>query len=367
LFAGLCCKECCTDERGWLRLDYILWSVQGGALPTLAVRDSPGVPFAAAGLPTTPGQQLVFGGTRLNDEMRSGLRLSAGVYGEGGLWAVSGDLFFLSSNGDGARFNSSGGPVLSRPFVNPATGLPDAEVVGFPGVTSGSLAFSERNTFVGAGAFFQHALHCGGDECHGYRVDFITGYRFYGMNDDLRIRDSRSTIGPGAFPSGTTLTILDQFRTENTFHGGLIGLTGVKRHGCWVCDFRAGVALGAMNRELLIDGSTTVQSPGQPTVVRGGGLLTQVSNAGTYSSQTFAAIPELGLNVGLQLCEGVFVTFGYTLVYMPNTWRAGDQIDRGVDPGQLRGAANVFGRPLPTFASTGTTAQGFNAGFTFRF
>ena len=266
LCGGLCCDECCTDERGWLRADYVLWSVQGGALPPLAVRDAPGTPLGAAGLPATPGQQLLFGGTRLNDEMRSGVRISAGVFGEGGLWAVSGDLFYLASNSDGARFNSSGGPLLSRPFFNVATGAPDAEVVAFPGVASGSVTFSERNTFVGAGGFFQHALWCGGDACHGYRVDFIAGYRYYGMNDDLRIRENRFTTDPGATPAGTAIVIVDQFRTENTFHGGLIGLTGGKRHGCWAFDFRAGVALGAMNRELLIDGSTTVQAPGQPAV-----------------------------------------------------------------------------------------------------
>ena len=73
------------------------------------------------------------------------------------------------------------------------------------------------------------------------------------------------------------------------------------------------------------------------------------------------------MNVGLELSEGVLINVGYTLVYMPNTWRAGDQIDRGVDPGQLRGAVNALGRPLPTFASTGTVVQGFNVGFTFRF
>jgi hypothetical protein len=370
----LCCEPCGPDECGWLQADYLLWWVQGSGTPPLAVQDAPGTARTAVGLPNTPGQLTRFGASRLNDDVRSGLRISGGLWlGECRKWAISGDGFFLETGNDSGLFASPGNPPLTRPFFNLTTGQPDAELVSFPGVLAGSVSVNTRNTFAGAGAFLQRNLCCsfdGCDPCHscGYRIDLLAGYRFYELNDEIRIRENLLATGAGGVvPQGTVIVVNDRFRTENTFHGGLIGLSGVVRRGNWALDFRGGASLGNMHRELIIDGSTSVQVPGQPLSLRTGGLLAQRSNIGRYSSDTFTAIPELNVNLGYQVTRGVFVHVGYSFIYLSNVWRAGDQIDRGIDTTQITGAVSTIGRPAPLFASTGTFVQGVNLGLTFRY
>jgi hypothetical protein len=75
----------------------------------------------------------------------------------------------------------------------------------------------------------------------------------------------------------------------------------------------------------------------------------------------------VGLNLGYQLTPGLRAHVGYTLIWLPNTWRAGDQIDRVIDPNQLAGAASLFGRPAARLASTGTAVQGINFGLLLRY
>jgi hypothetical protein len=78
-------------------------------------------------------------------------------------------------------------------------------------------------------------------------------------------------------------------------------------------------------------------------------------------------VPEVRLNLACRVTRGVRVQVGYTFVFVPNTWRAGDQIDRGIDPVQLRGGTSALGRPGAVLASTGAWVQGLNAGLTFQY
>lgn len=367
--ARLNCDACGPEERGWVRADYLLWSVGRGSLPTLAVRDAAGTPRGAVGIPGTPGQQTVLGGTGVNGDLRSGFRIAAGYWLDADRqWGVSGDFFFLGRENDGGRASSAGAMPLSRPFRNLATGLPDAELVAFPGVLSGSVAVQSRNTFGGAGAFLQRNLCCDFDECgQGFRVDVLGGYRYLNLSDQLTVREDLLATGAGLVPPGTQFVVSDRFRTENTFHGGLLGFAGEVRRGNWSLDARGGASFGTMHRELTIDGTTTVTVPGQPASVRTGGLLAQRSNIGRYSSDTFSVVPEVGLNLGYQVTPNLRAHVGYTFFYLPNVWRAGDMIDRGIDPAQLRGAAGTIGRPVPVLASTGAAVQGINFGVTLRY
>lgn len=365
----VCCGPCGAEECGWVRAEFLLWSVQGTGAPALVNRDAAGIPRGLVGLPGTPGQQTLFGGSRLADDSRPGLRVSAGYWlDECRLWSVNGDFFYLASGNEGGRFTSAGDPPLSRPFFNLGTGSPDAELVAYPGVVSGAVSARARNTFVGAGAYLRRNLSCDLDECgQGYRVDLLAGYRFYNLNDDLRIRESLLAAGSNLVPAGTVITVTDRFRTENTFHGGLIGLTAGGRWGKWTVDARAAAALGNMRRELTIEGSTVVQVPGAAASVRSGGLYAQPSNIGRYTSDTFTVVPEAGLTLGYQLTSHLTAHVGYSFAYLPNVWRAGDQIDRGIDPVQIRGGTSALGRPAPLFASTGAVVQGVNFGLTLRY
>lgn len=361
-----------AQERFWLSADYLLWSVQSNGTPPLVVRDAPGTARTAVGVPGTPGQQVLFGGSGRNGELRSGFRVSGGVWLDRDQnLALGGEYFYTGPSNDGAAFTTPGDTPLSRPFFNVRTGRPDAELVVFPGVLSGSVAVTSRNTFSGAGAFLR-CRWCDFDPCDpcapNYRLDFLTGYRHFNLNDTLQIREDLLTVGAnGPIAPGTRIVVTDRFRTENTFDGGLLALTGDMQSGRWSGDFRCGVSLGNLHRVLTIDGNTVVTGPGQTPNTRTGGLLAQTSNIGRYTSDTFTAVPEIGLNAGYQITSGLRVHVGYTLFYMPNTWRAGDQIDLGVDPNQLAGARTPFGRPAARLASTGAAVQGLNVGLLLRY
>ena len=83
-------------------------------------------------------------------------------------------------------------------------------------------------------------------------------------------------------------------------------------------------------------------------------------------------MPEAGINFGYALTHHIRLTFGYTLLYWSNVFRAGDQIDRGLNPSELaavfgRGPSTGAARPTYTFQSTDFWAQGLNFGLQFRY
>jgi hypothetical protein len=353
--------------------DYTLWSVQSFATPALVARDVAGTPRSAVGIPGTAGQQILYGNARQTGDLRSGLQIVAGYWlDDCHLWAVSGDFFYLSTGTSNGQFSSSGDPPLSRPFFNVATGMPDAELVSYPGVLAGTVSVNAHNTFVGAGGFLQRNLCCGPLGCDPctpswYRVDLLAGYRYYGLDDSLQIRENLVATGPGAVPAGTSIVVTDRFHTSNQFNGVLLGVSGWAQYGNWALGLRAGAALGDLHRELDVSGSTVVTVPGQPPSTRSGGLLAQPTNIGHYSSDTFTVVPELGLTVGYQVTRNITIRVGYTFVYLPNLWRAGDQIDRSIDPAQLRGMPGTLGHPAAVLASSAAVIQGLNFGATLRY
>jgi hypothetical protein len=356
-----------------VQADYVLWSVQGFQTPALVARDVPGTARSAVGIPGTAGQQILSGNARQTGDLRSGFYINGGVWlDECRQWALSGDFFFLSTGTDNGRFSSAGDPPLSRPFFNVATNAPDAELVSFPGVLSGTVSVTARNTFAGGGAFLQRNLCCAFDGCdpcnpRGYRIDLLAGYRTYRLDDFLQIREDLLAVGPGPVQPGTTIVVTDRFRTENMFNGALVGLSGSALYGNWSFNLRAGAALGDMHRVLDVAGSTVVTVPGQPPSVRNGGLLAQPTNSGRFTSDTFTVVPELRLTVGYRITQCIYAHVGYTFVYLPSLWRVGDQIDRGIDPIQLTGGTSTLGRPAPVLASSGSVVQGMNFGLTFRY
>lgn len=69
---------CGPDARGWLQADYLLWAVRSGGTPPLLVSDLPGTARTAVGVPGTPGQRTLLGGSDVNGDLRSGFRINGG-------------------------------------------------------------------------------------------------------------------------------------------------------------------------------------------------------------------------------------------------------------------------------------------------
>jgi hypothetical protein len=314
--------------RFWASGEWLYWATSGQPLPVLATASPVGTAASLACVPGSPNTATLFGGDRVNKDFRSGYRLNAGWwFDDCRTCGIEGDFFFLQNSRNGFATASNGSQIISRPFFNALTGRPDAALVSFPGIVGGSLTADVRNSIIGGGVNTIHNL-CG-SPCG--RLDFLVGYRYWNVADEVNIRDNATAL-PGSaagFP-GTNLQTSDHFGTSNNFHGGLVGLSGEKRFSRWFVGGRTTIAFGANIQSIDIGGSTLIAPPGGPATAIGSGLYAQPSNIGHYNRTVFAVVPEIGVRTGVQITDHARVFVGYNFLYMSNVVRAGDQIDTRV-------------------------------------
>jgi len=338
----------------------LYWAASGQSLPPLVTSSSTGGTGALV-----PGNTLLYGNTRANDDFRNGLRVNAGIWlDEGRRFGLEGDFLFLGNSSQGFAASGTGAagtPLIARPFFNVITGLPDSELVAVPGALAGTVTANAQSSIIGGGFNFRHNLCC--NPCG--RVDLIYGYRYFNVTDDVTItEDLLTTTGTPLIPAGVRFQIRDHFRTENNFNGGVIGLAAERQFGFLVVGGRAGIAFGANQQIVQIDGTTTTTPPGGVPTTLPGGLLTQTSNIGRYEQTTFAVMPEVGLKLGVQITDNIMIFGGYNFIYLSNVARAGDQIDLRVNPNLLPPANGLGGPAFPAFAfkTTDFWVQGVSAG-----
>nr|MCU0706364.1 BBP7 family outer membrane beta-barrel protein [Fimbriiglobus sp.] len=354
---------CGPPGRVWLGAEYLLWTTSGNNLPPLATRAT-GVPVnAAPALPNTlgtlgaPGTATVIGGGRSNDDWRSGLRLY------GGLWLDAGqrlgaemDWFFLGeSTSRQVAGGQDGNGFVYRPFTNNVRRNPDGtftqvapfqdtELVQYPNVLAGTVTVDTASRLWGLNPNAILNLAC--NPCG--RLDFLIGYRYLNLQDDLTITENLTGL-PGSANPGARFIVQDQFRTRNEFHGVNLGLAWERRFGALFLGVRGAVALGNTHTTVDIDGSTTVTTAAGATSRSVGGLLAQPSNIGRYELNRFAVVPEVGLRLGAQLTDNLRVYVGYNFLYWSNVVRTGDVVDLRVNASQLPPRQAVTGELVPRF------------------
>jgi hypothetical protein len=362
---------CGPCGRIWAEADYLLWWMRGASLPPLVTTSPPGTPRSQAGVLGAPGTAVLFGGSDVNDELRSGARFTLGAWLDScQRFGLEVGAFGLEKKGEDFNAFSSGSPILARPFLDATTGQPASELVAFPGLLSGSVAASASTNLVGADALLRANLCC---DCNS-RLDLVGGYRYLRLADHLAIRENLVTtapLSPDFIVPGTSFALTDRFDTRNEFHGFDVGLRGEVCRGDWVLRGRADVAVGNNHEVVDVNGATTISVPGAPPpVTHLGGLLALSSNIGQRSKDRTVVIPQFGVQVGYQLTSHLRVYAGFTFLYWSEVVRAGDQIDLAVNPNLLPPVTPpVSGplRPAPRFENTSFWAQGFDLGLEFRF
>ena len=125
---------------------------------------------------------------------------------------------------------SPGDPILARPFFNVRPGVEgqDAELIAYPDILAGEVTSSGRSTLEGGEFLFRGGIlrHCG------RRLDFLAGYRFNRLEEELFLRDFKTVLSSDfGLAVGTTLDEFDRFSTTNTFHGFELGYVSEHR-GC---------------------------------------------------------------------------------------------------------------------------------------
>jgi len=358
-----CPGPCGPPGHAWVNFEWLYWAASGQSLPPLATTAPSGTSRNFAGTLGPPTTHVLFGGSRANDDFRNGFRFS------GGMWlncdqtcGIDGEFFFLGQSKNNFAAASDGSQIISRPFFNVITGQPDVELVSFPGTIAGSLSIGSTTNAIGGGLNGIKNLCC--SPCG--RLDLLVGYRYFNLTDEVTIAEDLTSLGGASpVPSGVRFQVTDQFRTENNFHGGVIGLAAERRFSNWFFGLRASVALGANQQIAEIAGSTVITPPGGVPQKLNGGLLALPTNIGHYEQTVFAVMPQIGLKAGVQVTKCIRAFAGYDFLYLSNVLRAGDQIDLAVNPNYLPGSPNFgVGPPRPAFPGhqTDVWLQGVSLG-----
>jgi hypothetical protein len=301
--------------------------------------------------------------------------LTAGV-------AITNDLsleatgFALTNNSASfaAQSNGAGLPIVTRPVIR--AGTEGAFGDSFPGLFAGGANVDFRSSFYGIEANALKGMSLAGSS----GVGVVFGFRYLHLSDDLRIDDNFAGLVPGSgltflgnlADPPTTLTDFDRFRTANGFDGVQIGARDKLDYQNWELSGAVKVAFGVTHETVDIQGATTLNTPGAAAQTAPGGILAQVTNIGHYTSDRFTVVPELEVKAAYQIARGLWVHVGYDIIYWSDVARAGNQIDRTVNPGivpsdQLFGTPGGPARPAFTFNHTDFWAQGITAGLEYRY
>ncbi len=257
----------CFPSHGWVHAEYLSWYPDGMRIPALVTTSSPSTTSRAnagvLGLPTT---STLFGGNDILDQNWSGFRIRFGWWlASLPGWGVEGEYVGLGERTDSFFRQSTGTPILARPFFNTLTGFEDSELVAYPGVIGGNIAVDATSRFDGAAVRFKRQLCCS-NGC-GYspiccqtvpvstRLDATIGYRFWELKESLQVHErltSQLPNDPGMFD------IIDRFDTRNLFNGAELGVVWQGRRGWWSMDILMRLGIGNNNQTVTINGSTAI-------------------------------------------------------------------------------------------------------------
>ncbi len=374
--ASACDCLCGPAGRFWIGAEYLYWTTKGNNYPVLATGALPGTPRGVAGTLGNAGTSSLIDGRNVNSDWRSGFRLYGGMWlDECQRFGIEGNFFFLGNSNQHDAAGSDGTNIVTRPFTNNvrrnADGTfgqvppyQDTQLVSFPNILRGTITADSQSELIGGGANFVRNLAC--SPCG--RLDALLGYRYIGLNDTLTIREDLTGLPGSQFP-GYRFQVEDRFRTENHFHGGVVGLAYERRFSHFFFGLRSTVALGVNHSVVDISGSTTITDPAGNSTKYAGGLLTQPSNIGRYTHDSFAVVPEIGGKLGVQVTDHLRIFAGYNFLYMSNVTRPGDIIDTRVNSSQIPPRANQTGELFPkyTHGSSDFWSHGVMLGMELRY
>lgn len=363
----------CFPAHGWVHAEYLNWHQSGMNLPPLVTTSPTGTARAAAGV--LPAASILYGGSDAYQEnARAGFRIRFGAwFARYPGWGYEGEYVGLGENIETFYAQSTGSPILTRPFVNALTGADDAELIAFPGVVSGDVNVTTVSQFDGAAFRLRKQLlsktGCGYSflSCKNIptssRLDFTIGYRFWELDESLQVRESLTSQ-----TASESFLISDNFETRNQFNGTEIGFVWQGRRGWWTMDALMRMGIGNVHQTVTIDGSTQTTENGVVSNAATG-FLAQRTNIGAFDRNEFTIVPELGLTLGYQMTKRLRVTTGYSLIYIGNVVRPGDQVSLDVNPNLLAPEITPFTGPLRPqfqFEDTDYWVQGLSFGAEFR-
>jgi Putative beta barrel porin-7 (BBP7) len=369
-----CDNTCCGCKPWWVHVDYLALWIQGNHLPPLVTTSPDGTPRSDAGVLSNPNTTILYGDNNVDAGARNGGRVTLGYwFDDDDINGLRASWLTVGEPVGAANFfaNSSGVPILARPFTS--GGTPNAQLAAYTGVVMGqpgtpsTIGVTSTSSMDFAEFAFTHVY----ERDSGAQLSWIAGYRHLQFREKLSIFENMITTDPTnvTFPPGTALNVLDQFQTNNDFEGGELGTEFSWTGHCWTLDASTRFGLGNVHEYVNINGSTTITDP-VGNVTQGPGLLAQPSNDGSYSRNVLAFLPELELNLRYQLTDQIDLSVGYTFLLITHVARVGDQIDTNVSSTDLPTANPTAGpgsQPTEVLRDTSMWAQGISGGIELRF
>ena len=336
--------------RLWTRAEILGWDTTGSEYPALVTSAPLGSPLASAGELDEAGTVIEFGGTEFHDEMRAGGRLTLGLWFDPSQWGgIQGSYFGVEGKEVKAHYVGDGDEIFARPFFDVPGAQEEAQVSLYPGVLTGTIDVEADSDLQGAEALLRRALLTSPSA----RLDFVGGYRYGRLYDNLRVHDSLLSLDASSgFAPGTVIERRDLFNTTNKFHGGVAGLIYQRKVGLVSIETTGKFGFGSTRSIITVDGFTSENG-----VATSGGVLTAPSNIVSFDESSAAYMNEFNVTLGYEFTCQLHAAVGYNLIYWTEVARVGDQIDRGVGAG----------RPLNDFERTDFWTQGLNLGIHYQF
>jgi hypothetical protein len=349
-----------------VRADYLAWWTKTQSIPPMVTTSPLGTSREEAGILGHPDTTILFGGDSLDQDPYSGIRfgVTAWVNACRNL-GVEFNYAYIDSGDSSFAASGAGNKILAVPFVNADGFVQDSELISYPGEVDGSVSVNGSTSFETAEVLMRRVCLFQCDR----RVDYLVGYRYGRLKDDLRMTEALVSRGQsGGIIPGTTFDLNDAFESENTFNGAEIGLIATQDLGCWDIEFLAKFALGTTRSKVRINGSTTIGVPGEATETDPGALFALPSNIGEHTLSKTGGMTEIGVRLNYDFAPCWRASLGYTCIYWYHLARAGDQIDTTLDLSQLPpGQLTDQTRPDVPWITEGFWAQGLNVGLECRF
>jgi hypothetical protein len=358
-----------SDVRFWANSEYLFAFMRGSPTVPLVTTATAGTSRAAAGILGQPQTSVLFGDERYGDNVRPGFRVATGLwFNPQQSLGIEGGFLMTSSQAAIFSATSNDGTILARPYIDATTGLRQAVLVAFPGLSNGSIDVRANtgNLYSFNLDFAEKAID------HGWlRIYSLIGYKFYRYDESLRVQQTIAPVPGGAFAAGTLITSNDNFSTTNQFHGLDLGFRSQLNFTdrLWL-EVVTKVAVGRVHRDVAIGGTQTSTVPGAAPVTLSGGVLALSSNATSFAETDWRAIPEVGLTLAWQLRPYVTLRTGWSFMYFNQFARAADQVDPNINPHLFPGANAALGGPnSPAFnlVRSDLWLYSFNLGLEFKY
>jgi hypothetical protein len=372
--------------RFWASADYLHLWIQDGPVPIPLVTTGPdNVLFS--GVPGQPGTVNLFPSDgRLDYGDLSGWRVNVGAWlDDAGCLGIEAGGFGTERGSTSFRLagDANGQPFFGRPFVNALTGENNIYFVSqnfadpaLDANLTGALAIDSTTRIWGWEVSGVTSL------CREryFKSEAIAGFRYIDLDESLRFAEVLRSLGGagGGFFLGApvdpseAIASFDSFQTRSRFYGAQIGARAEWRRGCILLGLAGKMAFGVSHQELTVSGGTArVDAAGNVVATTPGGVYALSSNIGRRSHDDFAVVPEVGVNLGYEVRDGIILRLGYNFLYLSSAARPGQHIDPVINPGLVPSDA-TFGaagpdRPHAAIDNTNFYAHGLNLGVELRY